>query len=213
MKEYAESVFDILYLLLAIIVGIYILIKSKNKLGKLMGFSTLILGLGDSFHLIPRILNFFIDSDFTSALGIGKLITSITMTIFYIFMYYIFEHNYKNESNKNIKMVIWLLAIIRIIFCFFKENNWLTNSGSVKIGIIRNIPFVILGIVIIVLYYKNRKEDKIFKNIWLYILLSFLFYMPVVVFSSTIPIVGMLMLPKTICYILIILCFKKKVTC
>ena len=30
-------------------------------------------------------MNYFSDADFTAALGIGKLVTSVTMTIFYNF--------------------------------------------------------------------------------------------------------------------------------
>ena len=60
MKVYGEVIFDILYLLIAIVVGICILIKSKNKLGKMMGIATLVLGCGDAFHLVPRTLDYFI---------------------------------------------------------------------------------------------------------------------------------------------------------
>ena len=210
MKVYGETIFDVCYLLSAIIIGIYILIKSKNKLGKLMGIATLILGCGDAFHLVPRILDYFLKYDFALMLGIGKLITSITMTIFYIFMYYIYKNNYKDSNNKKIEYCIWILVIFRIILCLLPQNSWTTNDGSVIIGIIRNIPFIFIGLLIIVLYYKKRKEDKTFKNIWIYILLSFIFYIPVVIGASAIPILGMFMLPKTICYILIILCFNNK---
>ena len=212
MKEHGETIFDICYLLIAIVIGIYLLAKGKNKQGKLMGIATLVLGLGDSFHLVPRMLDYFVDADFTAPLGIGKLITSITMTIFYIFMYYIYKENYKVEDNKIVKISIWLLAIIRIALCLLSQNKWFTNDGSVTIGIIRNIPFVIMGAIIIYLYFINRRKDKTFKNMWIYILLSFLFYIPVVVGASSIPMLGMFMLPKTICYILIIVLFKKKKT-
>ena len=172
MKEYGETIFDICYLLIAVIFGVYILVKNKNKLGKLMGCATLILGIGDAFHLVPRMLNYFVESDFTSALGLGKLITSITMTIFYIFMYYIYKNNYKNSDSKKIKLIVWILAIIRIVLCLLPQNKWITNDGPIIIGIVRNIPFVLLGLLIIVLFYKKRKEDITFKNMWIYILLS-----------------------------------------
>ena len=87
--KYGESSFDILYLLFAIVSGCAILFRAKTKTDKLMGFAALILGCGDAFHLVPRVLNYFVDADFTVALGVGKLITSVTMTIFYILMYHI----------------------------------------------------------------------------------------------------------------------------
>ena len=207
--KYGESLFDILYLLFAIIIGIKV-IRSKHKLSKLMGISILILGFGDSFHLVPRVLNYFINYDFNSYLGIGKLITSITMTIFYIFIYYIYLKNYEVKENKVIKYSIWILSIIRFILCLMPQNNWLTNNSPFIWGIIRNIPFVIMGLLITVLYFNKRNNDKDFKYIWLYILLSFIFYLIVVIGSSSINILGMFMLPKTICYILLISYFNKK---
>lgn len=209
MKVYGETIFDIGYLLTALVIGIYILIKSNNKHGRLMGIATLVLGCGDAFHLVPRILNNFVNSDFTSALGIGKLVTSVTMTIFYILVIYIFQNKFETK-NKKIEYSIWTLAIIRIILCMLPQNRWITNDGSVAMGIIRNIPFVIIGLIVIILFFQKRKEDDVFKNIWIYVLLSFLFYIPVVVGASSVPILGMLMLPKTVCYILMIVAFYKE---
>ena len=207
--KYGESSFDILYLLFAVISGIIILKNAKNVVERYMGLATLILGIGDSFHLIPRIINYFSTSDMSLALGAGKLVTSITMTIFYLFVYYIWVYNYKREE-KPFEKIIWVLALIRCILCLFPQNGWFTNEGSVTWGIIRNIPFVILGGIICYLFYTTQKEDPIFKHMWLYILLSFAFYMPVAIGASIIPMLGMLMLPKTVCYILMIVAFLKK---
>ena len=51
------------------------------------------------------------------------------------------------------------------------------------------------------------KESRRFRPVWIYILLSFLFYIPVTVGAGAVPILGMLMLPKTVCYVLLILTF------
>lgn len=45
---------------------------------------------------------------------------------------------------------------------------------------------------------------------WLYVTLSFLFYIPVATVVSLLPMLGMLMLPKTVCYILILVIFLKE---
>ena len=58
--------------------------------------------------------------------------------------------------------------------------------------------------------FKKKNEDKVFKNVYLLVTLSFLFYIPVVVGAGAIPMLGMLMLPKTICYVLIMFVFNKK---
>lgn len=211
MRIYGEAIFDICYLIIAIVTGVYILVKYRNKLGRLMGSATLLLGSGDAFHLVPRVLKNFIQYDFTAELGIGKLVTSVTMTIFYILMFYIYKNKFKVENTKKIELSIWILAIIRIILCMLPQNNWITNDSSVIIGIIRNIPFTIMGLIIIVLYYQKREECNEFKHIWINVLLSFLFYLIVVLGTTKVPTLGAFMIPKTVCYILIIVAFANMI--
>lgn len=205
--KYGESLFDILYLVFTITVGIIILIKARNKTEKMMGISTLILGCGDAFHLVPRVLNYFIESDFNAALGIGKLVTSITMTVFYVILWFIGLSVYGLNSERSFSPAVISLAVIRIALCLLPQNGWIENSSDTVWGIIRNIPFVALGAVVIILFFRHRKEVGRFRLIWLWITLSFAFYIPVAVFAGIIPILGMLMLPKTICYIIIVFTF------
>ena len=85
-----------------------------------------VLGLGDAFHLVPRILALNVTNGFRvyqNALGIGKAITSITMTVFYIILYYIYKNRY-NTSNKILDIIIWVLGIIRIIIGLLPQNQW-----------------------------------------------------------------------------------------
>ena len=195
--KYGESTFDILYLVFAILTGI--LIKHRNKNDVLMGTAALVLGLGDSFHLVPRVLNYFIDSDFTWFLGFGKLVTSITMTIFYILVFLLYKSVY-GKNEKSIGIAIYVLAVIRIILCLMPGNNWFTGEGSMLWAVLRNLPFIVIGGIVVYLYFKVRKEDKYLSRLWLYTTLSFLFYIPVAIFASLLPMLGMLMLPKTVCY-------------
>ena len=208
--KWGESSFDIAYLIIAVVLGIFMISKSKKKLGKMMGITTLVLGCGDAFHLVPRVLNYFVEYDFTMYLGVGKLVTSITMTVFYIFMYYIYLENYEVKEKKSVTYSVWGLSILRVILCLFPQNNWLTDSSPLFWDILRNIPFTILGCIIVVLYFKERNNDKVFKYIYLLVTLSFLFYIPVVVGAGAIPMLGMLMLPKTVCYVIIMFVFNKK---
>ena len=154
--------------------------------------------------------NYFIDSDFSSALGVGKLITSVTMTVFYICLYYIYLRVYGVVEDKKMSACVRGLSVMRIVLCLMPQNRWLTNDGPLMWGIIRNIPFAVLGAVIVALYFGVRKEVRAFQNVWLYVTLSFLFYFPVVVGAGAVPILGMFMLPKTVCYMLILFAFKNK---
>ncbi|MBQ1524128.1 MAG: hypothetical protein IIZ55_03210, partial [Firmicutes bacterium] len=85
--KYGESTFDILYLVFAVSFGVIMLRDARNSAQKDMGLAALILGLGDAFHLVPRVMDHFSDLDLTAPLGVGKLVTSLTMTVFYVLLY------------------------------------------------------------------------------------------------------------------------------
>lgn len=210
--KYGESTFDILYLLFAILTGLIILVRHRNKADKLMGTAALVLGLGDAFHLVPRVLNYFIDKDFTFYLGLGKLVTSITMTVFYILLFYLYKNVYrkKDQGTNAARAAIYFCALVRVFICILPGNNWFKGEGTVLWGTLRNLPFIVIGAVIVYLYFKVREKDKYLKWIWLYTTLSFLFYLPVAIFAPLLPILGMLMLPKTVCYVLMLVSFIKK---
>ena len=205
--KYGESIFDIAYLLFAIISGSLILYRAKVGVEKLMGWAALILGVGDAFHLLPRVMAYFLPADMSFYLGIGKFVTSITVTIFYILLYYIWMYRYDKERNQRGITLIWVLAAIRTIICLFPQNGWTGNGGNITWAVLRNLPFILMGAYICLLYYQDRNKDRIFRNFWLYILFSFLFYLPVTVGTGILPALGMLMLPKTVCYILMIRSF------
>ena len=205
--KYGESAFDILYLIIAIAAGILILKKGRIRSARLAGLAVLILGCGDAFHLVPRVLNYFVAADMTPWLGIGKLVTSLTMTVFYVLLYRLWLKHYRQTEDRSLTVTVCVLAALRCILCLFPQNGWLTGEGSVLWAILRNAPFVALGVITVVLWFRTRKQTPAFSRIWLYVTLSFLFYIPVAVAAGVLPILGMLMLPKTICYIVMIAVF------
>lgn len=206
MQAIVETVFDAVYLISVIAIGILMIVKSKgNREYRLFGIMAVVLGAGDSFHLVPRAVALCTTGleNFTVPLGMGKFITSITMTIFYIILYYVWRIRYKVEGRKNITIAVYVLSLLRIILCLFPQNKWLSASAPISWGIYRNIPFALLGLLIIVLFYKSAKEagDTEFRYMWLTIVLSFGFYIPVVLWADAVPMIGMLMIPKTCAYV------------
>ncbi|MDE7331954.1 MAG: hypothetical protein K2O16_06875 [Lachnospiraceae bacterium] len=206
MQAIVETVFDTVYLVSVITIGIIMIVKSGGRRQyRLFGIMAVVLGAGDSFHLVPRALALCTTGleNFTGALGIGKFITSITMTVFYVILYYVWRVRYEVKGQGGITAVVYLLSAMRIILCLFPQNKWLEADAPLSWGIYRNIPFALLGLVIIVLYYKCARErgDNAFKHMWLTIVLSFGFYIPVVLWADAIPMIGMLMIPKTCAYV------------
>lgn len=206
MQAIIETLFDVLYLSTVIIMGIKMIKNSnENKQYKLFGIMAVTLGLGDAFHLVPRALalNTTGLESFTVALGAGKFITSITMTVFYIILYYVWRLRYKVDGKNELTIAVYSLAIVRIILCFMPQNAWTSVTSPLAWGIYRNIPFAVMGILIIILFYQSAKKanDAAFKNMWLTIVLSFAFYIPVVLWGDIYPLIGMFMIPKTLAYV------------
>lgn len=209
MQAIMETLFDVVYLVTVITAGIWIIKKSNgNKEYKLFGIMAVVLGFGDSFHLVPRayaLCTTGLEAN-AAALGIGKLITSITMTIFYVILYYIWRYRYNIKGRKGLTITIYILTAIRILLCAMPQNEWLNYNAPLSWGIYRNIPFAIMGIIMIVIFYVEAKkvQDKQFKYMWLAIVLSFGLYAPVVLFADAYPLVGMLMIPKTLAYVWVV---------
>lgn len=206
MQAIVETLFDLIYLISVITIGITMIRKSNgNQEYRLFGIMAIVLGVGDSFHLVPRAIALCTTGldNFTVALGTGKFITSITMTIFYIILYYVWRIRYQVKGQNQITVSIYLLSALRIILCLFPQNKWLSATAPLSWGIYRNIPFALLGLLIIILFYKSAQKNKDleFKYMWLTIVLSFGFYIPVVLFADRIPMIGMLMIPKTCAYV------------
>ena len=207
--RWIEIAFDFIYLLI-VIISAGLLYKTAEIGSIKWKFATMsfLLGVGDSFHLIPRIFALIdIDGrDYTATLGLGKLVTSITMTVFYIFLWEIGIEYYGLNINSKFSIVVYGLALFRIILCFFPQNQWTYKNPSIKWGIIRNIPFLILGTIVMVLFLTGAMNyGGSLSYLWLAILISFICYMPVVLFAQKNPKVGMLMLPKSCAYIAIVL--------
>lgn len=206
MQAIAETLFDAVYLITVITLGITMMRKSGGRAQyRLFGIMAVVLGLGDSFHLVPRALALCTTGleNYTAALGIGKLITSITMTVFYILLYYVWWSRYHISGKKGITAAVYLLSALRIILCIFPQNGWLRANPPLSWGIYRNIPFALLGLLIILLFFQEakRQHDTAFRYMWLTIVLSFGFYIPVVLWADIIPMIGMLMIPKTCAYV------------
>lgn len=206
MQAIAETLFDVVYLASVVTIGILMIKKCRGNMQyKLFGIMAVTLGVGDSFHLVPRAIALCTTGldNYTVPLGVGKLITSITMTVFYILLYYVWRLRYHIEGKQKLTWAVYLLAAVRVILCLFPQNRWTSAEAPLSWGIYRNIPFALLGLIVIIVFYKSAKEneDHAFRFMWLTIVLSFGFYIPVVLWADTIPVIGMLMIPKTCAYV------------
>ena len=139
-------------------------------------------------------------------LGIGLQISSITMTVFYIILLYVWKATFPQlQAPVAVEVLIWLSAILRILICLLPQNNWCTDEGNPTLSILRNAVFAFTGLGVIILYaISGNTCDYHMTRMVAAILISFGCYLPVTLFSKTKPKVGLLMIPKTCSYMWII---------
>ncbi len=222
-----EAVFDISYLTTASALGVILLLGgADNSTRTLAGGMALVLVLGDSFHLAPRIAVIISrdEKKHRASLGRGKQIASITMSCFYLILWQIGVIVFSPDNGQisicggllsgvwggivfspdKVRLwsyLIYFLTALRILLCLLPQNKWTERYPPVAWGIARNIPFFMAGIIVAGLFFVGRGALPGLGLMWLAVLLSFAFYLPVVLWSNKNPKLGMLMLPKTAAYV------------
>ena len=199
------------------------------KMRYISGFvMAMLLGCGDEFHLVPRIL-VNIKGEIKNQefyLGLGNLISSITMTVFYLVLVEMCELctgkllDGKSIMEDVLIVITAILVAVRILLCLFPQNRWFTKESNKRWAIIRNAPFVLVGIMaVITLAIAASSVSRDVQNvvssiippvayigrgfyiqIMIAAIFSFAFYLPVAIKGKENPKLGMLMIPKTICY-------------
>lgn len=209
MPDLMEAIFDAAYLTFDLIAGIlFFAFSNGNPLFILYGILTLTLCGGDAFHLVPRIIRAVRGSNdrIKRALGRGLQISSITMTVFYIILMYVWKNTFPElTAPAAVEAMIWISAIIRIVVCLLPQNDWCGEAGNLKLSIIRNAVFAVTGIGVIILYaMSGNTYDYHMTRMVAAIIISFGCYLPVTLLSKKKPKVGLLMIPKTCAYMWVI---------
>ena len=206
VPDLMEAVFDTCYLLFDLIAGIlFFAFSHGSPLFLLYGVLTWTLCFGDAFHLVPRVLRAVKGSNekIERQLGIGLQISSITMTIFYILLLYIWKQTFcEMTAPVMLEILIWVSAAVRIVVCMLPQNNWCGEEGNCKLSVIRNAVFAVTGICVIVLYVMSGNTYGYhMTRMAAAIVVSFGCYLPVTLLSKKMPKIGILMIPKTCAYI------------
>ena len=150
-----ETIFDITYLGTVLASGVLLCLSSGiGSLRWRFGLIALILGAGDAFHLIPRIHAMWDGKmrDHTAALGLGKLITSVTMTVFYLLLWNVGTEYFAGVVHVHMTAAVCILAALRIALCLLPQNRWMSESPPLKWAIWRNVPFFMLGMSVMALF-------------------------------------------------------------
>lgn len=213
-----EVIFNIIYLIL--IWGLVIAMRVQfdrvdaddHQAANLFWVAFFALAFGDTFHVGARTLSYLIARDldvtvriFGLSVGIvgwSSLITAVTVTLFYIFLLVAWI---VREGKRVSPLIYGLFTIagIRLGLLVLPENQWHQPVPVQPWVIIRNLPLLILGVGVGVLYIasETRERERPFKWIGILILVSFATYIPVMVYVQQYPLLGLLMIPKTMVYL------------
>jgi hypothetical protein len=217
MRMWVEIIFNIGYLIAVWTIVILMALRQdrvapeNRAVAKRVMWAFALLALGDTGHVGFRVLAYSIGGLEAqpivlgvpiSLVGLGALATAITVTFFYMLMIDIWHLGF----NKPLGGAGWFLLAMgafRLIIMLFPQNEWSAVVPPQPWGLIRNLPLMIMGLGVMALILRDayRANDRPFKWIGWCILASYAFYTPVILFVAQVPMLGMLMIPKTLAYI------------
>jgi len=215
-SEWMEIAFGASYL-----VAIYVLVglmtgrlaASEDPQGLLRRFRDgfLLLALGDTGHVGFRVIALLrggLDSKVelggnpVALVGIGSLATAITVTLLYLLLVDIWRLRFAAPKG----ILYWglmALGVVRLLLFIPPQNEWGNAMPPWGWSVLRNVPLAVLGVTVAVLMVRDgrRAKDKTFTQLGALILLSYAFYAPVILLVQKVPAIGVLMVPKTLVYL------------
>jgi hypothetical protein len=163
-----------------------------------------LLALGDSGHVGFRVIAFFnggLDAN-AGLVGIGALSTAVTITFFYMILLDIWRIRFKGHMDW-FRWMLLAAGVVRLFIMAFPQNQWEALTPPYAWSLLRNSFLVVqgLGVMFLILRDSRKTNDNSFAWIGWMIALSYLFYAPVILWSAAVPLLGMLMIPKTCAYV------------
>jgi hypothetical protein len=210
MRMWVEVIFNLCYL--AVVWGMVFLmvqrrqqVEPKNRpLAKRVMWAFALLALGDTGHVGFRVIAYALGGLEANPLlvGAGALSTAYTVTIFYMLM----VDAWRLRFNKALGWFGWFLLAaggVRMLVMLFPQNGWWQVTAPYTWSLLRNAFLVVQGVGVMGLILRDaaRANDRPFTWIGVMIALSYTFYAPVILWAAQVPMLGMLMIPKTCAYL------------
>jgi len=172
-----------------------------------------LLALGDTGHVGFRVLAYALGDlkiganllwRSASLVGLGALATAFTVTIFYVLMLAVWRVRFDRRYGW-FEYLLFAVAVARGVLMLFPANEWERAIPPQPWSTYRNLPLMLLGLGVAFLILRDAREarDRTFLWIGMMILVSYACYIPVIFFVQRVPNIGMLMIPKTMAYLVI----------
>ena len=217
MIIWVEISFNMIYLL--VVWGLVIAMQRNRgkvppqdrRAADLVRWAFALLALGDTGHVGFRVIAYLqggLETTVTllgrdiGLVGLGALSTAITVTVFYILMLEVWRVRFDQQYGIFEYSLIGF-AVLRFLLMIPAFNQWNSVVPPQPWSTIRNIPLGVLGLgtAFLILRDATGRRDRTFIWIGISILVSFACYIPVILFVQQVPMIGMLMIPKTLAYV------------
>lgn len=219
MRMWVEIGFNVTYLIVVWgLVGVMVIkryqVAPKDwPAARLVIWAFALLALGDTGHVGFRVLAYAMGGleaqvsllDIQLGLvGLGALSTAVTVTIFYMLMLGLWRARFKGNFGW-FEYLLLAAGVVRLAFMLLPANQWDSVVPPQPWSTIRNLPLMLQGLGVAYLFIRDARNagDRTFQWVGVMILISYACYIPVILFVQQAPMVGMLMIPKTMAYVAI----------
>jgi hypothetical protein len=212
MRTWVEILFNIGYL---IVVWMLVMMMTRRQAmvapenraaARRVRWAFALLALGDTGHVGFRVLAYALGGLETNPalVGLGALATAITVTFFYMLVLDVWRLRFRRLFGW-FGYLLLLAGVARLMLMALPQNEWGNVVPPQPFSLYRNLPLMLqgLGVMALILRDAIAAKDRTFVLIGAMIFASFAFYTPVILFVQQAPLIGMLMIPKTLAYVAI----------
>lgn len=218
-RMWMEISFNVAYLI--VVWGLVLTMKRREwavapedlRVARLVRWAFTLLALGDTGHVGFRVLA-YVQGDLNATIelfgqelglvGLGALSTAITVTFFYALMLEVWRTRFRKRYGW-FEYLLLAAAGFRLLLMIPAANQWNNTVPPQPWSLYRNLPLMILGLGVAFLILRDalKAKDRAFVWIGVMIMVSYALYTPVILFVQQVPLIGMLMIPKTMAYVAI----------
>ncbi|GAB4329908.1 MAG: hypothetical protein Kow0069_37510 [Promethearchaeota archaeon] len=218
----------------------------KTRAAKLVFGAFAALGTGDAFHLLTRTVVFFESLGYAGgqsayyslestgrALGVGLVATSVTVTFFYLVIYFLWRGGGvsgqgEGDLTPRVRLRLFWCDVLafgavlaRLSLIAYPQNGWgATQEVLNPFRMAANLPLYVLGVGTaagLLLHSRDVKSSDpraslVENRVGACFLASFAFYSPVILLSWINPYFGLFMIPKTLAYLVAFFYLRAQVT-
>ena len=219
VRMWVEILFNVAYLI--VIWGLVIAMTRRRpmvapqdrRVADLVRWAFTLLALGDTGHVGFRVMAYGLGGLETSLtvlqvqlglVGLGALATAVTVTLFYVLMLEVWRARY-NKPYGWFGYLLLASSAARLLLMIPAANQWNNVVPPQPWSLYRNLPLMLLGLGVAYLFLRDARaaQDRTFTWMGVMILVSYACYIPVILFVQQVPVIGMLMIPKTLAYVAI----------